>query len=46
MSVAGFPRILKNLENNKFIYQVLEMSLNVTKSGNGVEIILPVKKST
>jgi len=26
----GFPDILKNLENNKFIFQVLEMSLNFT----------------
>ena len=31
-----------NLENNKFISQVLEMSLNFKKSGNFLEI-LPVK---
>ena len=40
---AGFPRILENLENNKFVFYVLEMSLNLTKSGNILEIVLPVK---
>ena len=37
------PCILENLENNKFIFQVLEMSSNFTKSGNELEKILPVK---
>jgi len=32
-----FPRVLENLENNKFIFQVLEMSLNLIKSGNILE---------
>jgi len=36
----------ENLENNKFIFLVLEMSLNFTKSRNVVENILPVRKST
>jgi len=40
---TGFPWIL---ENNKFILQVLEMSLNLAKSGNVLEKILPVKIST
>jgi len=31
---TGFPCILENLEDNKFIFQVMEMSLNWTKSGN------------
>jgi len=42
----GFPHILENLENNKFIFQVLEVSLDFTKSGNVLEKILPVKNST
>jgi len=32
------------MENNKYIFEVLEMSLNLTKSGNVLEKILPVKK--
>ena len=42
--VTGFPHgreILVNLENNKLIFQALEMSLNLTKSGNVLENILP-----
>ena len=39
MSSRGFPRILENLEN-KFIFQVLEMSLNFAKSWNVLEKIL------
>ena len=31
------------MENKKFIFQVVEMSLNLTKSGNVLEKILPVK---
>jgi len=30
-NLSGFPRVL---ENNKFIFQVPEMSLNFSKSGN------------
>ena len=30
---AGYPRILENLENSKFIFQVQEEYLNFTKSG-------------
>jgi len=37
---TGFPCIL---ENNKFFFQVLEMSWNFTKSGNVLEKVLPVK---
>ena len=37
---TGFPHNLKNI---KLIFQVLEMSLNFAKSGNVLEIILPVK---
>jgi len=44
--VTGFPHILEILENSTFIFQVLEMSLNLTKSGNIFEKILPLKKST
>jgi len=33
--------ILENLETNKFIFQVLEMSWNLTKSENVPEKILP-----
>jgi len=40
---SGFPQVL---ENNKLIFQVLEMSLNFTTSGYVLEKILPVKKST
>ena len=44
-SLSDFPRILENLENNNFTFQVLEMSLNFTKSGNVLEQKgLPVKK--
>ena len=39
--MAGF---LENLENNKFIFLVLGMSLIFTKSRNVLEQILPVKK--
>jgi len=46
MSYPWFPRVLENLENTKFIFQVLEMSLKLTKSENVLENILPVKKST
>ena len=35
--LTWFPRILENLENNKLIFQVLEMSWNFTKSGNVME---------
>jgi len=35
--ITGFPHILENLENNKFIFQVLDMSLNLTKSGHVLE---------
>jgi len=38
---AGFSLVLKNLQN-KFIFQVLEMSLNFAKSGNVPEQILAV----
>ena len=41
--VSGFPRVLENLVNNKFIFQFLEMSWNFTKSGNVLEKILSVK---
>ena len=41
---AGFPRILENLENNKFIFQILEMSSNFAKLRNLLEKILPVKR--
>ena len=34
MLLGGFPHVLENLDNNKFIFQVLEISLNLTKSGN------------
>jgi len=37
---TGFPCIL---ENNQFIFPVLEMSWNFPKSGNVLEEILPVK---
>ena len=47
--LTGFPRVLENLENNRLILQVLEMSLNLSKSGNELEMsyrkILSVKKS-
>ena len=42
--VSGFRRVLEYLENSKFVFQVLEMSLNFTKSGTVLENILPVKK--
>jgi len=35
---------LLNLENNRFVFQVLEMSLNLTKSGNVLEKILLSEK--
>ena len=38
---TGFPRVLENLENlenNKFIFQVLEMSWNFTMSENVLEM--------
>jgi len=41
---AWFPPILENLENNKFIFKVLEISLNFTKSGNVLEQVMPVNK--
>jgi len=44
MLISGLPCILENLEYNKLIFQVLEISLNLTKSGNVLEIILPGKK--
>jgi len=44
--MTEFPHVLENLENNKLIFQILEMSLNFTKSGNAMEKILPVKNST
>ena len=34
MILTEFPRILDNLENNQIIFQVLEMSLNFSKSWN------------
>jgi len=37
---TGFPHVL---ENNTFIFQVLEMSLNFTKSGRVLEKILSEK---
>jgi len=43
MGQSDFPHILENLENNKFIFKVLKMSLNFAKSGNILEKILPVK---
>jgi len=46
MILTEFPRILDNLENNQIIFQVLEMSLNFSKSWNVPENILAVKKST
>ena len=44
--ITGFPHKLENLENNKFIFQVLEISLNLTESENVLKKVLPVKKST
>ena len=38
--MTGFPHVLETVENN-----ILEMSLNFTKSGNVLEKILPVKKN-
>ena len=40
---SAFPRVLENLKNNEFIFQVLEISLNCAKSGNVLEKILPPK---
>jgi len=45
MVYTWFPFILENLENKKFIFQVLEMSWNLTKSGILLGKILPVKKN-
>jgi len=39
---AGFPRILEN----KLIFLVLEMSMNLTKSGNVLEKPIACEKST
>jgi len=44
MEDSRFPRILENLEINKYCFQVLEMSLNFTKSGNVLDKILPGKE--
>jgi len=41
-----FQPILENIKNNKLIFQILEMSLNFTKSGNDLEKILAVKKKS
>jgi len=40
------PIITRDLENNKFILRVLEMSLNFTKLGNFLGKMLPVNKFT
>ena len=39
MERTRFPHVLKNLENNQLIFQVLEMSLKFT-----TEIIMPLNK--
>ena len=46
LNLTVLPHVLENLQNNKFIFQMLEISLNFTKSRNVLENILPVKKST
>jgi len=45
-SLGQASRIMENIETNKFVFQVLEWSLNFTKSGNVLERVVPVKKST
>jgi len=36
LAYTGFPCVLENLENNKYIFQVLDISLNFTKSGKNI----------
>jgi len=41
----GFSGVLENLEYNKLIFPVMEMSLNLTKFKNLMEKILPLEKA-